>query len=183
MIRRPPRSTLFPYTTLFRSVVLLPEVDLQLGVGTARHGERAHQRQPRAILRETGRSRRGVVGQVPAVAEVEERLAIAVDRHRRGAAGKLELAAPHDEMGDRFQIAAPLLVPDDVGVQAFGRDLRAGSRLLRDAHFRRRLRPGTGVHWKRRALELSRRIELALRLLALSRRRMAVQLWLLPGLE
>src|SRR3712207_8490912 len=24
MIRRPPRSTLFPYTTLFRSVVLLP---------------------------------------------------------------------------------------------------------------------------------------------------------------
>src|SRR3712207_7780428 len=27
MIRRPPRSTLFPYTTLFRSVVLPPEVD------------------------------------------------------------------------------------------------------------------------------------------------------------
>src|SRR5258708_21086941 len=25
MIRRPPRSTLFPYTTLFRSVCLLPE--------------------------------------------------------------------------------------------------------------------------------------------------------------
>src|SRR5256885_10875815 len=25
MIRRPPRSTLFPYTTLFRSVVCLPE--------------------------------------------------------------------------------------------------------------------------------------------------------------
>src|SRR2546430_5438841 len=33
MIRRPPRSTLFPYTTLFRSVfvvVLGPEVDLQV---------------------------------------------------------------------------------------------------------------------------------------------------------
>src|SRR3712207_8725500 len=27
MIRRPPRSTLFPYTTLFRSVPLLPEQD------------------------------------------------------------------------------------------------------------------------------------------------------------
>src|SRR2546422_3980339 len=28
MIRRPPRSTLFPYTTLFRSVVHLPELAL-----------------------------------------------------------------------------------------------------------------------------------------------------------
>src|SRR2546427_6896752 len=27
MIRRPPRSTLFPYTTLFRSQVLMPAVD------------------------------------------------------------------------------------------------------------------------------------------------------------
>src|SRR4051812_49730231 len=27
MIRRPPRSTLFPYTTLFRSLELLPRVD------------------------------------------------------------------------------------------------------------------------------------------------------------
>src|SRR3989442_11778991 len=29
MIRRPPRSTLFPYTTLFRSVVLQASVDLR----------------------------------------------------------------------------------------------------------------------------------------------------------
>src|ERR1043166_10063616 len=29
MIRRPPRSTLFPYTTLFRSVA--PELELELG--------------------------------------------------------------------------------------------------------------------------------------------------------
>src|SRR2546425_9741487 len=36
MIRRPPRSTLFPYTTLFRSSLLRPEIirDLEL----ARHG-------------------------------------------------------------------------------------------------------------------------------------------------
>src|SRR5258705_1920298 len=32
MIRRPPRSTLFPYTTLFRSVETLPSVD---GVGSS----------------------------------------------------------------------------------------------------------------------------------------------------
>src|SRR2546423_10289290 len=37
MIRRPPRSTLFPYTTLFRSLALL--VELLSGVGTlALHG-------------------------------------------------------------------------------------------------------------------------------------------------
>src|SRR3982750_4963177 len=34
MIRRPPRSTLFPYTTLFRSVVLREEV--RSGVGRRR---------------------------------------------------------------------------------------------------------------------------------------------------
>src|SRR5258708_26223005 len=31
MIRRPPRSTLFPYTTLFRSLADLPPRDLPLG--------------------------------------------------------------------------------------------------------------------------------------------------------
>src|SRR2546422_8252768 len=29
MIRRPPRSTLFPYTTLFRSVLLVADTELQ----------------------------------------------------------------------------------------------------------------------------------------------------------
>src|SRR2546426_2026610 len=37
MIRRPPRSTLFPYTTLFRSVVLL-RVPLGLPVGVDARG-------------------------------------------------------------------------------------------------------------------------------------------------
>src|SRR5258708_29374144 len=32
MIRRPPRSTLFPYTTLFRSVHRLEEVGVALGI-------------------------------------------------------------------------------------------------------------------------------------------------------
>src|SRR2546422_2782032 len=31
MIRRPPRSTLFPYTTLFRSVIALDEAERQEG--------------------------------------------------------------------------------------------------------------------------------------------------------
>src|SRR3712207_6897650 len=34
MIRRPPRSTLFPYTTLFRSVVVVVVVDEVVSVGT-----------------------------------------------------------------------------------------------------------------------------------------------------
>src|SRR3712207_8365854 len=34
MIRRPPRSTLFPYTTLFRSVVDVAQVDARPAVGS-----------------------------------------------------------------------------------------------------------------------------------------------------
>src|SRR3989441_11443873 len=33
MIRRPPRSTLFPYTTLFRSIAMLVAVTAGVGVG------------------------------------------------------------------------------------------------------------------------------------------------------
>src|SRR2546427_9475343 len=48
MIRRPPRSTLFPYTTLFRSVVLVARpwvgedrrVDARVGVEREEHGLR-----------------------------------------------------------------------------------------------------------------------------------------------
>src|SRR3712207_8297508 len=36
MIRRPPRSTLFPYTTLFRSAALLPHHRLSGGAAPAR---------------------------------------------------------------------------------------------------------------------------------------------------
>src|SRR2546422_7222107 len=39
MIRRPPRSTLFPYTTLFRSLAVLTELEPQLRAsGNARLG-------------------------------------------------------------------------------------------------------------------------------------------------
>src|SRR2546430_12571285 len=40
MIRRPPRSTLFPYTTLFRSQLVRPSVDLN---GFARRSHATHQ--------------------------------------------------------------------------------------------------------------------------------------------
>src|SRR3712207_7966276 len=40
MIRRPPRSTLFPYTTLFRSPVLAQQVRLPGGPGLGVPGER-----------------------------------------------------------------------------------------------------------------------------------------------
>src|SRR5258708_16383802 len=47
MIRRPPRSTLFPYTTLFRSVAHQGQVDAGLGQGVgdaalAIGGQRVH---------------------------------------------------------------------------------------------------------------------------------------------
>src|SRR5258707_2508138 len=41
MIRRPPRSTLFPYTTLFRSVMYLERGRVLLGIGQG--GQMRHQ--------------------------------------------------------------------------------------------------------------------------------------------
>src|SRR3712207_8082203 len=37
MIRRPPRSTLFPYTTLFRSLVVVEDHGLHAGLGYSVH--------------------------------------------------------------------------------------------------------------------------------------------------
>src|SRR3989442_7749024 len=70
MIRRPPRSTLFPYTTLFRSLVLARQVvELRVAVEQVRRlehqrrgvehlvGVHAGQRAPRDVARDvTGRS-------------------------------------------------------------------------------------------------------------------------------
>src|SRR2546429_6969142 len=49
MIRRPPRSTLFPYTTLFRSV---------RAASRTQHQSRCHQRQPRALVVEDAQTDR-----------------------------------------------------------------------------------------------------------------------------
>src|SRR3712207_7023218 len=73
MIRRPPRSTLFPYTTLFRSAGLPPHLD-EMGqdVGEIR-GDRRHRRD---------RAHEGA-GARPAVDQplARERVERAADRH------------------------------------------------------------------------------------------------------
>src|SRR3712207_7258677 len=43
MIRRPPRSTLFPYTTLFRSCIPQAQQTGQLSLGVTEEGERKQQ--------------------------------------------------------------------------------------------------------------------------------------------
>src|SRR5438270_5385605 len=66
MIRRPPRSTLFPYTTLFRSTVGLEFTDFVAGQQVTpgvRHGDREgvvveEEQQARAVGREDRKSTR-----------------------------------------------------------------------------------------------------------------------------
>src|SRR2546425_619455 len=47
MIRRPPRSTLFPYTTLFRSAVWIPHSLGAFRIGRDAGGEAVREREPR----------------------------------------------------------------------------------------------------------------------------------------
>src|SRR2546425_3756401 len=47
MIRRPPRSTLFPYTTLFRSLWVRPRATRRVGAGRRRRAGHAHRGQRR----------------------------------------------------------------------------------------------------------------------------------------
>src|SRR5256885_539910 len=49
MIRRPPRSTLFPYTTLFRSHAAAVHYEYGLALGAARQGEAAVKALRRAV--------------------------------------------------------------------------------------------------------------------------------------
>src|SRR2546430_10680157 len=58
MIRRPPRSTLFPYTTLFRSVVAARHIDVVAGADAAAgRGRRRHRDGGRAALAPARRGR------------------------------------------------------------------------------------------------------------------------------
>src|SRR3712207_7061735 len=60
MIRRPPRSTLFPYTTLFRSCRPVPRPELLSGVSERRHKRGVHQPEGLAdLLRHDMEPRRG----------------------------------------------------------------------------------------------------------------------------
>src|SRR2546423_11942304 len=54
MIRRPPRSTLFPYTTLFRSVGFEPGVTVELGADLQRLAHLGHARGHEPDARRTG---------------------------------------------------------------------------------------------------------------------------------
>src|SRR3712207_7648341 len=51
MIRRPPRSTLFPYTTLFRSAQRRSDEAVQVLVAQAADGQRAHLRNVHRAVR------------------------------------------------------------------------------------------------------------------------------------
>src|SRR5687768_17709212 len=56
MIRRPPRSTLFPYTTLFRSPRCPAGHRIGVGAGPPRRAERGRRRLPRREPAQRGRS-------------------------------------------------------------------------------------------------------------------------------
>src|SRR3712207_7896491 len=72
MIRRPPRSTLFPYTTLFRSNRLLVEHELErLGRPDRAHAEQLVEPGPAHNVRELVR-RALEVERLPAVVRSEE---------------------------------------------------------------------------------------------------------------
>src|SRR3712207_7067230 len=69
MIRRPPRSTLFPYTTLFRSRPVVDDDDLEVGeVGLEHGGDRLLDRrdlvEDRHEHRERGHERRSNLARV-----------------------------------------------------------------------------------------------------------------------
>src|SRR2546429_9435648 len=49
MIRRPPRSTLFPYTTLFRSLLVVRAQRLQFARGRERRGD-VHAERPEDVV-------------------------------------------------------------------------------------------------------------------------------------
>src|SRR3989441_4674410 len=76
MIRRPPRSTLFPYTTLFRS----PEPDRLV---LARNGPELEEVPPRRAAAAWG----GVGARPGSGSEVEDGLQHSAERERRGTRG------------------------------------------------------------------------------------------------
>src|SRR3712207_8508611 len=57
MIRRPPRSTLFPYTTLFRSAGLAAQVERPRAEPVLRAGQRPDRADLRGVAREVGGER------------------------------------------------------------------------------------------------------------------------------
>src|SRR6478736_10440381 len=98
MIRRPPRSTLFPYTTLFRSV-------------GPRGGAAVHDAQLGHGLEHRDRDLGGV-STIGAGKNGDDLLAAVARHHVKRAA----LGAGADRVGDLLQAAIPRLVPVEVVV-------------------------------------------------------------------
>src|SRR3712207_7822899 len=92
MIRRPPRSTLFPYTTLFRS---RPGGERRRGQGRADRRDRAGQRRARGAARPAAAHRRRGAG-----------------RRRRGGPGRLTRRSEEhtSEIQSRQNIVCRLLL-------------------------------------------------------------------------
>src|SRR3712207_7073587 len=80
MIRRPPRSTLFPYTTLFRSGGVEELVDLRRQRRAARHEIAQPPARPRLQLREDEALRHGILEGEESVRLRPGQLHVGVDR-------------------------------------------------------------------------------------------------------
>src|SRR5258708_30951506 len=98
MIRRPPRSTLFPYTTLFRSPVYLHW-------RRTRDRDRVHERPDRTGARDAGQSRSGgrgaADGERRGVGEAEQAIRGRVGRGGEGGGRQLGAAIECEvQLGD-----------------------------------------------------------------------------------
>src|SRR2546426_5944591 len=156
MIRRPPRSTLFPYTTLFRSRAVEPLVQARQQV------HREHRDREPALEPEPGGA--------PAELQVERRLPGTGARVPRGDACELAHETPPHGPGAsaiRVRIAFPTAVSGAVaGTKMNARSLRAPSPLMSD--------PTTGVNG---APDVSRPMAPSSRALAIGRVTVARKAW------
>src|SRR3712207_8503440 len=66
MIRRPPRSTRFPYTTLFRSWVPAPECERPAREGDQRQGDDGERQRQRQAIGRVGRTEHAGVARIDA---------------------------------------------------------------------------------------------------------------------
>src|SRR2546422_3047348 len=94
MIRRPPRSTLFPYTTLFRSLAVREERQGDRGLGVDAHAAHCRDRRRPAFVHE----RDGLGDRLPALALAAEDEAVAEGEAARAADGRRR-ADVVDEIG------------------------------------------------------------------------------------
>src|SRR3989449_11520200 len=104
MIRRPPRSTLFPYTTLFRSVrryhrpVLLVHDPLERQVEAHRRRQRAAEHDALGVDAVSEEVRAHGLAAVPEINELQrrQRALHREERARRGDAGPREIVLHHE---------------------------------------------------------------------------------------